>query len=626
MRLLKIISKNFKLLIRSRSSALIVVLGPLLIIFLVGLAFDTSGMYNINIGVYSSEYNDLTNSFVNNLNEKEFKVTKYSTEESCTDAIKKGDSNACMVFPPNMVIGPDIQNEIVFYVDNSKINLVWMILDTLSSKLSSRSKEISMNLTEMLISKLQETRSEIFSKKSLASENQADSQQVADSLISIKTGLDSLNLTFNAEDFKLANLTNTTDLIKSEEDNLKTNLLALADSADVEIGTVKNEINALNISSSNKEDMIDELNIAQNAITMITENITSSKTLTDSDYNLTKTLLNEANVKLIDVKAKLDTIASTRDTVSQNIDAMKTKLNANVERAKQLLEMMDKIDKNIESLKITDAKSVVSPITTTIKPVSTEKSRLNYLFPSLVVLVVMFISILLTTSLILMEKNSPAYFRNFITPTRDITFTLAIFLTTLIIVLLQLTVIMGVSAYVFKAQIITNIWPLLLALLAITTIFILVGMIIGYFFNSEETATLAAISTGSIFLLISNLVLPLESMPRYIIEIAQYNPFVIGEGLVRKIILFSPTIQQIWWELALLGIYSAALMIIIWVFEIKLKKHFFHRLKHMKKEKEIEKKEVVKEIKLIDKELKTDKSEVKKTEEKSKKDKSDKKK
>ena len=60
--LLKIIQKNLKLLIRSKSSALIIILGPLLVIFLVGIAFGNISKYSLNIGTYTESYTDITNS------------------------------------------------------------------------------------------------------------------------------------------------------------------------------------------------------------------------------------------------------------------------------------------------------------------------------------------------------------------------------------------------------------------------------------------------------------------------------------------------------------------------------------------------------------------------------------
>ena len=54
----RIISKNLKLLIRSKSSALIIILAPLLLILLVGIAFDNANAYGLNIGVFSQSDNE----------------------------------------------------------------------------------------------------------------------------------------------------------------------------------------------------------------------------------------------------------------------------------------------------------------------------------------------------------------------------------------------------------------------------------------------------------------------------------------------------------------------------------------------------------------------------------------
>ena len=66
----------------------------------------------------------------------------------------------------------------------------------------------------------------------------------------------------------------------------------------------------------------------------------------------------------------------------------------------------------------------------------------------------------------------------------------------------------------------------------------MLGIIIGVLFSSAETSTLAAVSTGAIFLFMSNVILPIESMPHTLMIIARFNPFVICESLLRKSLLF----------------------------------------------------------------------------------------
>ena len=142
----------------------------------------------------------------------------------------------------------------------------------------------------------------------------------------------------------------------------------------------------------------------------------------------------------------------------------------------------------------------------------------------------------------MMEKKSKAYFRNLITPTRDRLFLFAAFLSTFILLIVQLIIILGVSGAIFKVDILANILPTTLIISMIVTLFTLLGIITGVLFSSAETSTLAAVSTGAIFLFMSNVILPIESMPYTLMMIARFNPFVICESLLRKSILFQTDI------------------------------------------------------------------------------------
>ncbi len=67
---LKIIQKNLKMLIRTRTSAMIIIFGPLIVTLLVGLSFNNTRLFNLNIGVYATGYNNMTDSFLEKLEEQ----------------------------------------------------------------------------------------------------------------------------------------------------------------------------------------------------------------------------------------------------------------------------------------------------------------------------------------------------------------------------------------------------------------------------------------------------------------------------------------------------------------------------------------------------------------------------
>lgn len=199
----------------------------------------------------------------------------------------------------------------------------------------------------------------------------------------------------------------------------------------------------------------------------------------------------------------------------------------------------------------------------------------------------MFISILLANTIVMMEKKSQAHFRNYVTPTSNTTYVLATYITCVIIVLIQLIVIIGISAYFFKIPIyspdssiennLINGGKLIAVLMTMSTFFIFIGMAVGYLFNSEETSILASISIGSVFLFLSNTILPLESMSQYILGIAKYNPFVLSSDLLREMLFFKPAIETLANGFYLLGIYILSLFVLIVITHSIARKRFFYK-------------------------------------------------
>ena len=226
--------------------------------------------------------------------------------------------------------------------------------------------------------------------------------------------------------------------------------------------------------------------------------------------------------------------------------------------------MLNDIDRRIRAIEITDAQAIAQPIVTSIKPIVQEKTYLNYLFPVLIVLVVMFTSLLITPTLILLDRNSPASVRTYMTPVKDWSYVLANFLTSFGLLFVQIIIILAIVSIFFAGDLVSNVPKALLLLLLSTSVFILLGMIVGYVFKSEETATLGAVSLGALFLFISDVIIPLESMPDIFAYIAGFNPYVLASSLLRRSLLFdSPFMDLLPDTLILFGYAIAAAFVAV---------------------------------------------------------------
>ncbi|PIN72187.1 hypothetical protein COV21_02940, partial [Candidatus Woesearchaeota archaeon CG10_big_fil_rev_8_21_14_0_10_45_5] len=202
-KIFEIIKKNIRLLVKSKGSAMIVILGPLLLIFLAGLAFNNSNAYRINVGVYSPTYTDDINSFLGKLSSSQFRTLKFDSEQKCVDSIRQGISHTCIVFPPGFQVSGNATSNVTFYVDYSKVNLVWMVRDTLFSKISERATEISMSLAGTLLQKIEDTISELNARKSTLTELSTSNGQAGQQMLSIKSQLSGLDLSMNTQSFNM---------------------------------------------------------------------------------------------------------------------------------------------------------------------------------------------------------------------------------------------------------------------------------------------------------------------------------------------------------------------------------------------------------------------------------------
>lgn len=504
-KIIEIIKKNIKLLIRSKSSALIVLLGPLALMLLIGLAFNTSSLFDIKIGTYSAGYSELSNSIIEKLQDEQFKVIKIENEERCIEMIKTGDLHVCTIFPKDLSLKTN--DKIVFYVDKSRINFVYIILDRISTKIATKSTELSTALTNRLLTSLNNANSKLSEKSS--------------NILSLSASL-------------------------SESKSTVT-----------EVVNDLSEIQPVASNFSDVDEEIKELEIKDNSTSKYAD-LRDLIDVIESNYN-----------------SLFGTVITVRDSSKEGLENVKNKLNSNIQTTKDVEKTIKEINDDINSIEIRDVARIVSPVTTEIKPVSADSTNLNYTFPTLVVLVLLFAGLLLASTMVVQEKESKAYFRNFITPTKDITFILGNYLSSVLIIILQLVIIFvvmfGVSNTTISDITLLNAF-IILTLLG--SVFILIGMLIGYMFKSGETSNIAAISLASILLFFSNTILPIETLPSSIRGIVQFNPYIIGESALRKILLFNQGLDAVLSQIYILVGYMALLLIIVYLFREFTKKWF----------------------------------------------------
>jgi ABC-type multidrug transport system permease subunit len=567
MKLFQIIKKNIRILVKSKSTMLTIILGPLLVMFLLGLAFDNANIYRIKIGVYFNEKNNLTESFVDKL-ETRFRVVEYNNPENCIESIKLETINTCIIFPENMSIEENKTNEVQFYVDYSKINLVWMIRDVIMSSLEERSEEITQDLTNQLLEKIEKIETEVKEKQPVLIEMTTINNILSENAKNMQKKLNELDTGFNPSSFKAGE-------IREQIAKLKTLSFDSISSSNDTLNYIKSIVSSSNLSSSEKNSITNKILDAQNDLSNIKSDI--NKIYSDENSGELNILISNLVSRISDVEKKFEEINKTLQNVSKSLDYSKTKLSEGLLAIIKIQEGFNNINKEIRSIEIRSAEKIVRPITITIKPLSYKKTHLNFLFPTLITIVLMFVSIMLSSLMVVIEKNSPAYFRNYISPTHQSMFSLATIITTVLVVMPQFLILFCIATIYVKTELLTSFWSSLIIALLTIIVFTLIGMLVAQFFKREETTMIAALIISTLFLFLSNTIMPIESMNLVLAKTANYSPFVISEFLFRHSLIFQTKIVSVLFQLEILCSYIVVLLAFV------LAKDFSARNNHKKR-------------------------------------------
>jgi len=544
-----IIRKNLLLLFRKKSTAFVILFGPLAIILLIGLAFTTSSSYEVALGYYTPEDTALVGRFVGNMEDNGFIVEEFDRPDSCIEAIQTGSLQTCIEFPEDFAITNNRSNEIIFYVDQSRTNFVYQVIESVSSNLGVESEELSQDLTSNILNVLSNTRAGVDNAVDELVKAKASASGLASEADTARSTAAGMNLSSDGVD---------TSLVETYYEELDDAMVKLRDDAQALVTTSKDLDDEMEASLSNEsyEDFTDAVDTLESQIDTNEEDEEMLLNSFDDAIGLLKDSLDELESKLEDAE---DTQQETLD----QIDALQDQADAVLEDLDDVKSDLEGLIANIDRLEVTSSETITNPITTTIEHITSRNSKLAYMFPYLLMLVAMFVGLLLSGTLIMMEKSSKSSFRTFCTPTKEELLMLGNFLTSFIVVLVQMAIIVGIAYYFIGDSLLGNVPVSLLIVVLGVVVFIILGMALGYLLSSQEAVTMISISLASVFLFLSNLILPLETLSQQLQQAVSFNPYVITSEALRKALLFHTEQSKLNAELWTLVGYSVAVFVFL---------------------------------------------------------------
>ncbi|MBI4151012.1 ABC transporter permease [Candidatus Woesearchaeota archaeon] len=526
-----LLAKNHvRTLVRSRATVLTVLAVPLILLLIAGFVFDTNSLNRVRVGVWSSSASELSESIISTIQQESVTVHQYDTQEECVDAVKQGDQQACLAFVGTFARGAS--NTLNLYIDPSRTTLMYPLLQSLESALAIRSDELGKDLATSVVTALQAIRETVELRKGSIVTLTTSINGAGHSIGQLATSITPANVSLNASlasEVVAAGASHT-----QQVDQFLNATAALAEDLADQLEAVDFALNASTLSNTSKQSLRSQV---ANASAFV-DDLVDEANVTTADLavvNLTGTLEGIA-AKLAATKAQIDAVAAVQGSLAANLHAVKSKLDASLLTVAELQKGFNDITAALEGVTVTDPDAIAAPVKTVILPVTSETNYRTYAFPFLMVIVLLFSGLLVPPLLMLAEQSSPAALRVSLLPIKPIVKLQAFFLASLAILGAQ-SVLMLIVAGLFL-QVFVGLLPALLVLLVISAVMTLIGMLVGLLVSRELLAVLTSILIGVVLLVLSDFIIPLDTLPRWFSALAQLNPAVIGGEAIRSSLLF----------------------------------------------------------------------------------------
>ena len=480
-------------MLNSKLSSLILILGPLILIMIIGLPLQDPSLKNINAGIVSPG-DEFSVQFISKLKERGYNTFEEPSIESCKNNVINGKNHVCVSIRKseitNMVEGKLSNNyDIKLHVDFSKQRIVWGIIGSISG------------LIDLESARLAEETSSTFNDKIDA----------------------------------------TLIFIDENENNLRI--------VDTRLNQIRENINNI-INENEKINLKKEL--IDTRIVFIKEDLQYIKNLGIID----NTLLIQIEYNLNQLETELNNLQDT-NLIENSLRNAEGQVSSLRDKILDIEYSIEELSEELEDVKRYDLSRLSNPVRLAYESASGsiegESNRklefIDYFFPTFLIIFIIFSSIILSTTLTIKERSSEAYIRNMTSKIPRISNYAGNFITYLTLITLQITIIILVSLFLLKISLsiitISAISEILIAII----LFISIGIAIGQLFNSQESALGAAITVALIFTLFSSIIIPTEILPQTVSKIINLSPSVMLETSLRQSSVFNlpftPSIPEI---------------------------------------------------------------------------------
>ncbi len=568
MKTLPLVIANLKEFIRNWKSVLLLIVFPMILITLIFLSFNPDGLRNIPIGVIqNSDYFDM----------KEYESTYfsfldiryYNSVPSCMSDLKISRTYVCVN------ISFDTGTRLTVYYDNTQEPVIWEIIERIKSTIDilqkQKSKEIAGNFLTEFRSTLE--RIKVFDENLRATNDDIDNY------------LTEIDNTIDEQDMTKNHLTQKLDKIDSDIDELKRTRDELDELREEYYGaskTIFREFDGYaddfyNLSYRNYKNLAKMKEIEYDLEISI-DNFNQDMKRKFYEFDL------KVNEYELAKQQEEDYISDIDESINKLKDT-KTKLYGYRDKITESEEEIKKIETKFSSIQYMTPDEIVNPIHLTNYPAyipdvgkefvnnnndeennKIEKINLGLslislqtLFPTILFLISLFLSLLISSFITLQNINSPANKRLKLIKGLFIPELVSTYISTLIILITPILCILIAGHYLFQLNIIENIITVSAIMFLSMSCFILFGMILAYLIRKKSTTLLVCTFLLVFLMFLSGFLLPVERMSSIPSAIAEIIPSRVSHSAFNKLVFYDMSFYSVSDDMLLLGVWLVIL-------------------------------------------------------------------
>jgi len=438
--------------------------------------------------------------------------------------------------------------------DNTHETIIWEILQRIKYSTDALQQEKSMQVAGVFITTAQQTDQQL---QELRQGMTDANTQLGNYIIQIDTSRQNLAQNRNDLANTLSQMDSDIQGAQQTSTQMQTDKNTFYDSATSGISTTTNTLNSLTGLSSQQQMIINplfgQLSTLQNELNIYNNQAQSNI----NNFNAKIAGYQQASVKGHQELTQMDNANAQLLTTKQSLQKYQTNIqNTN--------NQMEQVHQSLKSLAALTPQDVSNPITLENSPVYTPtynsyvqnltQEQLNKginlvsyqtLFPKILLLIVLFFSMIISSFISLNTINGQAHTRVKLVKRYFFPDFLSIFIAAMIVTTISITAVITLGNLLFQLPLLINIVPVGLIMILLIAVFTLLGMFISFMVRVESITMMVITFTLVFLMFISGFLLSPERMSPISAAIAESSPGMLGLSAFNRIVFYSQPIGTV---------------------------------------------------------------------------------